>query len=286
MKPKSNSKQSKNDKQPFWSTFPGVLTAIAALITATAGLLAILNTIGVFEPQITPTPESTVLTPSLTPTADPAATPTPPNTPTVASAETSTPTQTTSVNAVVEDFEDGEAQGFNFEGEGAWEIIDDGEDMAIEIRTDESSKLHIDLPPTMFTSNIIEFEINFKEFPESATEEDWGSVDFIFREQSDGQQSYLLTIRPLLPLEHIELNYVPPGEGSKWEPIREYPIVLQPDEWHTIRLELQGTQISAFLDGTLMYSVEDSRLNTGALVFLVGQESTIQFDNIRAVMMP
>jgi len=39
-------------------------------------------------------------------------------------------------------------------------------------------------------------------------------------------------------------------------------------------------QISAFLDGSPMFAVTDSRLDAGALLFLVRSHTTILFDNV------
>ncbi len=284
MKSKRSPKQSNNDKQSFWSTFPGVLTALAAVISAIAALLIALNAIGFFEPQATPTSVSTVLTPSLTSTAELTFTPT------LAPTASITPTQTSSTNIILEDFEDEEAQGFIFEGDGTWKIIDDSGNKVLEVVNDESSELHIDFPPAMFSGEFIEFQIRFIEFPESVTgsNEDWGSVDFHFREQSDGQEGYVLTIRPSAPLKHIEASYVPKDENLDWEPIPdgEYPINFDEIEWHSIRLDLQGDQISAFLDGQLMYKFTDTRFTSGALLFLVRKSTTVQFDNVKAVLVP
>lgn len=64
----------------FWVTLPGILTGIAAIITAIGGILLALHAIGYFDDSnniaqetptsVTPTPEST-LTPTLEPTPEP-----------------------------------------------------------------------------------------------------------------------------------------------------------------------------------------------------------------------
>lgn len=74
----------------FWVTLPGILTGIAAIITAIGGILLALHAIGYFDgsdnptqvnpPSVTPTPESTP-----TPTQESETEPTP--TPTVASTQ-------------------------------------------------------------------------------------------------------------------------------------------------------------------------------------------------------
>ena len=63
----------KNDEKSFWSTLPGILTGIAAIITAIGGLIIALNVAGI----ITITPETPAPTPTITtPTLD-GSTPTP-----------------------------------------------------------------------------------------------------------------------------------------------------------------------------------------------------------------
>lgn len=45
------------EPKSFWSTIPGIITAIATLITAIGGFLVVLNQIGVFGPQSDPKPD-------------------------------------------------------------------------------------------------------------------------------------------------------------------------------------------------------------------------------------
>lgn len=51
-----------NDKQSWWQTLPGILTATATLLTAIGGLLALLAQLGIIggsdsrEPQVSPGP--------------------------------------------------------------------------------------------------------------------------------------------------------------------------------------------------------------------------------------
>ena len=45
-----------NSAQSFWSTLPGILTAVAAVITAVGGLIAALAAAGVFTPRSRPAP--------------------------------------------------------------------------------------------------------------------------------------------------------------------------------------------------------------------------------------
>jgi hypothetical protein len=52
----SNKKRGRDSKGSFWTTIPGCLTAIAALLTAIGGLMTILFTVGIFK---SPTPVPT-----------------------------------------------------------------------------------------------------------------------------------------------------------------------------------------------------------------------------------
>ena len=55
----NKSPEKKEEEKSFWKTLPGILTGIAAVLTALAGLVAALNTAGVFSPKagapLTPT---------------------------------------------------------------------------------------------------------------------------------------------------------------------------------------------------------------------------------------
>lgn len=67
-----------NDKS-FWTTLPGILTGIAAILTAIGGILLALHTAGYFTPNVSP-PLSTptpVYTPNYSPTPSLFSTPTP-----------------------------------------------------------------------------------------------------------------------------------------------------------------------------------------------------------------
>ncbi len=61
-----------NEKESFWSTAPGILTGIAAIITAITGLIIALNAAGIItiNPSV-PAPISTPVIPPQTPTPSP-----------------------------------------------------------------------------------------------------------------------------------------------------------------------------------------------------------------------
>jgi hypothetical protein len=86
-------------KKSFWTTLPGILTAITSLVVAIAGLIAALNNTGWIRPRPTPTPTFTststatpTYTPTLTPTVTPTSTVTPTPTQTLIPTPTGTPT--------------------------------------------------------------------------------------------------------------------------------------------------------------------------------------------------
>ena len=56
MKKQKDTKNTAEEKKSFWTTLPGILTALTTLITAIAGLvIALNNTVGLFSPKMTPT---------------------------------------------------------------------------------------------------------------------------------------------------------------------------------------------------------------------------------------
>ena len=75
----------KNEEKSFWRTLPGILTGIAAVISAIGGLILALNAAGIIDTidtpvTSTPTPVATNnLTPTIIPTSTPTPTPTPQN---------------------------------------------------------------------------------------------------------------------------------------------------------------------------------------------------------------
>ena len=71
-------KASEEKKQSFWATFPGVLTAVAGLLSAGTGLLVALNQVGVIGTEEDDAePNAVVGTPSQTPSPTPSASETP-----------------------------------------------------------------------------------------------------------------------------------------------------------------------------------------------------------------
>jgi hypothetical protein len=76
-------------RKSSWNTFPGLLTAIASIIVAVAGLIAALDNAGLIRPRATLTP-----TPTLTSTPTQTSTPTPTPTITLTPTQTDTPTTT------------------------------------------------------------------------------------------------------------------------------------------------------------------------------------------------
>jgi hypothetical protein len=99
--PEADKKPDSESKKSFWNTFPGLLTAIASIIVALAGLIAALDNAGLMRPKATLTPTPTLtLTPTatFTPTLTLTVTPTPTQTETPTSTHTETITPTTTEN--------------------------------------------------------------------------------------------------------------------------------------------------------------------------------------------
>lgn len=59
-------KQEKEGQKSFWTTLPGIFTGVAAVLTAVGGIIAALNTAGVFDRPAAPT--LTIQAPTDTPT--------------------------------------------------------------------------------------------------------------------------------------------------------------------------------------------------------------------------
>lgn len=74
-------KDNSAEKKSFWTTLPGIITALTTLITAVAGLVVALNsTVGLFSPKVTPSPNPPTYTASPATMASETLTPIPPPT--------------------------------------------------------------------------------------------------------------------------------------------------------------------------------------------------------------
>jgi hypothetical protein len=215
------------------------------------------TSIQVEETKQTSMPQPTVIP---RPTQVPTAIPTPEQTP---------PTSSNGESVYEENFEDGRAENISYLS-GNWKVIEDSDgNMVYDIDNTSSSEFPgIDFGSTRWQNYTVEYRVKMIE----------GNPPWIileFRRSNDALYKYILSIDS----SHISLHYT--TSGSNWQSIttREYNLEL--GIWHSVQVEVQGTNIKAYVNNITMIDTTDSKISAGGLNIQVGPGTHAQFDDIR-----
>lgn len=107
-------------------------------------------------------------------------------------------------------------------------------------------------------------------------------IAFFFREgsQEDGFPSYAFYILP--STEEVFLSILMPEEdGTNIEDLADGSLSVPLNEWFTVRVEAEGTNLRAFVDDNLVLSANDSRLPSGNIGFLAFNRAIVELDYVR-----
>ncbi len=80
---------------------------------------------------------------------------------------------------------------------------------------------------------------------------------------------------------YVVLGHIP--NANSWNTLAEETANLAPDEWHDLRLDVSGGEISLLLDGDLVFSVTDDSSSAGIIEMGVGAGTHAQFDDFLVV---
>jgi hypothetical protein len=222
-------------------------------------------------PTDTPTPTATS---TATDTATPTATYTPSNTPT--NTATYTPTSTATLIPfehllVVEDFEDGRAQGW-VEQRGTWEIIRDGSNAVYRRAASVTGNSETAIGEVGWRDYALEFEVK-------TTDLSSGGRVFIDTHESKSPASRIRLAldfnRKSLQLYQVNIETNPISE------LRSINYPFQENRWLKVRIEVQDNQVRVFLNDRLQINVLSSFNLRGGIVRFQSPNSLILFDNVR-----
>jgi hypothetical protein len=168
-----------------------------------------------------------------------------------------------------EDFEDGKVQGIGFSAESGWNFITDetgNKVYEIDNRNGSGAK--------EFSFGIDEWEDYSVEYRARFLDSTGRQSELGLQVRSDGNTYYVLDIG-----EELYLAYS--IRGSEWTRlITQFPHIER-GIWHKVRVDVQGEQLSVYLNDTLLINARSSEIRRGWVMIFVGPRTDAQVDDIR-----
>jgi len=189
------------------------------------------------------------------------------------------PMNTTGLTQIVKlDFENNALSGITVYSD-SWVLANDGTGNHVLENKDTSNH---QWPGFNFggtiTNGIIQFRFKLIEYD---TEGDTGSgrVDLAFRRQATNE-GYMLSFNPngkLITVTYVDKNGIwsDPISGS------ESMVFFEKNVWYQVRVELQGSKISIYLNDELINSFSDDHFQSGMMQLSDGPSTIAQFDDIQ-----
>jgi len=201
------------------------------------------------------------------------ATKTPASTAQTPGTKTQTPAFTNQTLIFSEDFENGKASGFSFDG-GEWEIGKDKSNQVLEVDSTSLSSGTVAraiFGPSDFNNGVIEFLFRFNLFASDAT----ASVRFRFTGNSTYSLSFLQN--------QVNLGYRDSQNDWYLEPFSEetsHPFRFETGIWYSMRLEARGSEFTVLIDDNRIFNAKDERLGKGSLEFTLNPGFKAMFDDV------
>jgi serine/threonine protein kinase len=175
-----------------------------------------------------------------------------------------------------EDFEDGIPNGFS-SCNGNWEVIATGDGNLVLESTKSTSSIGpwncVDFGPSGLSNGIVEFRIQYVDYDLST--DIGGKVMLQFRTAYWGANNYSLDIAPYYNSMNIAYN------NGSWDSLGWSNFSVERGKWYTFRVEMTGQKLTVFLDDAKVIIAYDERLTKGKLLFVIDQEATFYFDDIK-----
>lgn len=262
----------------FFSTLPGLLTAIGGFIAAIAALITALNAVGLMgRPTATPAPSATW---TLAPIPTFTLTPLPTSAPTRAEVKpTLAPTtRPTSASGILfeDDFGDPKS-GWGVRAVPDYEIGYIGGEYGIVVHKAQHEAWAV--APQL--GNLGDFSVEVDARRVSGPEDnDFG---LLVRYQEDSDEFYALTI------SSDGFFAVQLWQGEVWEELvkwTESPAIRKGEKAvNRLKVECRGAEMRFSVNGTLLITLQDSTLSGGTLGLIAGSFDVggvaIRFDNLR-----
>jgi hypothetical protein len=283
--PESQPESNPSGAKSFWSTLPGVLTAVGGIIAGTAALLTALVSAGVLgdKPAATPVPVVTATAALPTATAlllEPTA-PTGAITPlvTLTSSASAAPSATASVAAsdvlMADDFSTPRNAWLSEVTEQAEKGYEDGE-FRLTVYQPEYSTWSYPDPPRDFVDFALEVDARRVSGP---LDNEFG---VLVRYQPETDEYYLFAI------SSNGFYSVQKYQANEWQKLvdwTESTAILQGEDVNRLRVTGQGDKMRFFVNGEPLTQVEDASFRSGSVGLLASTNEkgglAVAFDNLR-----
>jgi|WetSurMetagenome_2_1015567.scaffolds.fasta_scaffold289547_2 hypothetical protein len=283
--PESQPDPNPSGAKSFWSTLPGVLTAVGGIIAGTAALLTALVSAGVLggKPTATPVPVVTVTAAASTATAfllepiAPTGAITPPMTVTssVGAAPSATAPLAASDALMADDFSDLHNNWFSEVTEQSDKGYEDGE-FRLTVYQPEFSTWSYPDPPRDFADFALEVDARRVSGP---LDNEFG---VLVRYQPDTDEFYLFAI------SSNGFYSVQKYQANEWQKLvdwTESTAILQGEDVNRLRVTGQGDKLRFFVNGEPLTLVEDASFRSGSVGLLATANEkggvAVAFDNLR-----
>jgi hypothetical protein len=283
--PESQPESNPSGARSFWSTLPGVLTAVGGIIAGTAALLTALVSAGVLDGKPTATPVPVVTATAAPPTAtafalEPTA-PTSAITPlvTLTSSASAAPSATAPLAAsdvlMADDFSDLHNNWFSEVTEQSDKGYEDGE-FRLTVYQPEFSTWSYPDPPRDFADFALEVDARRVSGP---LDNEFG---VLVRYQPDTDEFYLFAI------SSNGFYSVQKYQANEWQKLvdwTESAAILQGEDVNRLRVTGQGDKLRFFVNGEPLTQVEDASFRSGSVGLLATANEkggvAVAFDNLR-----
>ena len=282
--PESQPESNPSGAKSFWSTLPGVLTAVGGIIAGTAALLTALVSAGVLggKPMATPVP---VVTATAAPTAtafllEPTSATgaiTPQVTVSSEANAASSATAPVPVSDVLmaDDFSDLHNNWFSEVTEGSDKGYQDGEFRLTTYQPEYSTWSYPD-PPRDFADFALEVDARRVSGP---LDNEFG---VLVRYQPETDEFYLFAI------SSNGFYSVQKYQANEWQKLvdwTESAAILQGEDVNRLRVTGQGDKMRFFVNGEPLTQVEDASFRSGSVGLLASTHEkggvAVAFDNLR-----
>jgi hypothetical protein len=169
-----------------------------------------------------------------------------------------------------EDFEDGRADGLNYEGVN-WKVVsEDTGNMVYEVNTTEdNSSPSIGFGSTTWTHYSVEYRVKALN----------SSADIWMNFRNSGMGYYVQRLS--WEFDSVNLYFSPPD--NPWEPIIESDYHSIKNTWYLIRVEVQGEAIRLYVNDNLTITETDARLAAGDIAIGNLGDTHALYDDIQVV---
>jgi serine/threonine protein kinase len=169
---------------------------------------------------------------------------------------------------IAEDFEDGKAQGFNFQTEH-WKVIkDETGNMVLDADyTVDDASGGVEFGSDEWTDYAVEYRAKMIN----------AEADMVLYVRNNQGTGYLQRLS--LRGQNMEMAFQSNETG--WKVITQRNFTFKRDVWYHVRLEVQGDKIRMYIEGKLLIEKTDTRAKSGALAFWFFPRTHGQIDDVK-----